>query len=48
VPHRGERNEPYMVTLVAEKVASLRKDTVENVIAQTDKNAQKLFLERVL
>lgn len=42
-PHRGQRNEPAWVGLVAEKVAEIRGLTLEKVAAQTTSNAQELF-----
>ncbi len=43
VPHRGERNEPAYVQLVAETVASIRGISVEDVAVATTANAIKLF-----
>ncbi|NEQ38761.1 MAG: TatD family hydrolase [Okeania sp. SIO3I5] len=43
VPKRGKRNEPAYVKYVAEKVAELRGVTLENLAAQTSKNACRLF-----
>jgi len=53
VPHplRGKRkrNEPAHVKLVAERLAELRGQTVEQIDALTSKNARRLFgLDRVL
>lgn len=42
-PYRGMRNEPGMVRLVAEKVASLRGLGVEQIIEATGCNAARLF-----
>ncbi len=42
-PHRGTTNLPLHVRLVAEKIASLRGITVEEVTAQTNQNAVDLF-----
>lgn len=42
-PHRGERNEPAMVELIACKVAELQNRTVDEVIAITDVNALRIF-----
>ncbi len=42
-PHRGERNEPWMVEFVAAKVAVLKGITVEEVDRVTTANAEKLF-----
>lgn len=42
-PYRGKRNEPARVRLVAEKIAELKGLSVEEVIAVTGANAQRLF-----
>ena len=45
VPHRGKRNEPAYVKLVAEKVLELRNDvsTIEELAEITSHNARRLF-----
>ncbi|MCL4548735.1 MAG: TatD family nuclease-associated radical SAM protein, partial [Bacteroidetes bacterium] len=43
VPHRGERNEPAYIKLVAEKIAEVHKLTVEDVGRSTSYNAHKFF-----
>jgi len=43
VPHRGKRNEPSMIRLVAEKIAEVHHVTVEDVARTTSFNAYKLF-----
>lgn len=43
VPHRGKRNEPAFVRLVAERVAAVRGLPVEEVIARTGENAARVF-----
>ncbi len=43
VPHRGKRNEPSFVTLVAERVAELRGMSVEDVARATTGNTTRLF-----
>lgn len=42
-PHRGTRNEPFYVTLVAEEIARLKGIPVEEVARQTTENAKRLF-----
>ncbi len=42
-PHRGKRNEPAWVTLVAEAVARLTGVSVEAIVRQTTANAVRLF-----
>lgn len=42
-PHRGERNEPARLRLIAERVAALRDIPVEEVAAVTTANAERLF-----
>jgi TatD DNase family protein len=43
-PHRGQRNEPAYVALVAEKVAQLQGRPLEEVAAVTTANGQRLFV----
>lgn len=43
VPHRGKRNEPAFVRLVAEKVAELKGIPLEAVAMATTENARRLF-----
>lgn len=43
VPHRGKTNKPVFVKHVAEFLAELRGDTVENIAATTTANFQHLF-----
>jgi TatD DNase family protein len=42
-PHRGKRNEPALVTLVAEEIARLKEISVEEVAKKTTENAKKIF-----
>lgn len=42
-PHRGQRNEPSWVRLVAAKLADLRGETIEQVLASTTRNARAFF-----
>jgi TatD DNase family protein len=44
VPHRGKRNEPAYVRLVAETVARVRELAVEALEAETDAAFRELFL----
>ncbi|MCF0178085.1 MAG: TatD family hydrolase [Bacteroidales bacterium] len=43
VPFRGKRNESSYITYVAEKIASIKEISVEEVDAVTTKNAEILF-----
>jgi hypothetical protein len=43
VPYRGKRNEPAHVKLVAEKIAAIRNQTIEEVIFMTTQNARRFF-----
>ncbi|MCF6351964.1 MAG: TatD family hydrolase [Cyclobacteriaceae bacterium] len=43
VPHRGKRNEPSYIKLVAEKIASIKAIAVEQVAEVTSQNTYKLF-----
>ncbi|MGB5338231.1 MAG: TatD family hydrolase [Gammaproteobacteria bacterium] len=43
VPHRGKANYPVFVRHVAEHIASLRKDSLENIAATTTDNFRTLF-----
>ncbi|EKD87543.1 MAG: hypothetical protein ACD_36C00030G0001 [uncultured bacterium] len=43
VPHRGSRNEPKYIPLIAKKIAELKKITPREVEEATTKNAQELF-----
>jgi TatD DNase family protein len=43
VPYRGKRNEPAFVRQVAERVAAVRGMPVEELIAVTGQNAQRVF-----
>ncbi len=42
-PHRGKRNEPAYVRLIADKIAFVRFCTIEQVISTTGENARRLF-----
>ena len=43
VPHRGKRNEPSYIPIIAEKVASVKGVSVEKLAEVTTKNALKIF-----
>jgi TatD DNase family protein len=43
VPHRGKRNEPAIVTYIADKIAEIHRTTREQVAQITAKNAVHLF-----
>lgn len=43
VPWRGKRNEPSYLPYTAQKIADLKKITIEEVAKQTSKNAMSLF-----
>ena len=43
VPHRGKRNEPAYIPLVAKKIASLKEVGLDEVAAKTTLNSLKLF-----
>ncbi|HBV76448.1 MULTISPECIES: TatD family hydrolase [Vibrio] len=46
-PHRGKRNEPSFMPLVAQRIADLREMSIEGVTQLTDRNTHSLFnLER--
>jgi TatD DNase family protein len=44
VPHKGERNEPFLVRLVAEKIAGVKGISLEEVADVTTRNATASFL----
>lgn len=43
VPHRGSRNEPKYIPLIAKKVAELHNISIRGIEEATTKNAQQLF-----
>jgi TatD DNase family protein len=42
-PHRGQRNEPAYVRLVAERIAALRRLPLDEIARATTANAERLF-----
>jgi len=43
VPHRGKRNEPAYIPLIAQKICELKKITLEELSAASNNNAIKIF-----
>ncbi|GAA0891005.1 TatD family hydrolase [Fulvivirga kasyanovii] len=43
VPHRGKRNEPAYIPIVAKKIATLQEKPLDEVASKTTANALKLF-----
>lgn len=43
VPHRGKRNESMYLPLIAEKIAEIKKISVQEVAEITSKNAEEIF-----
>ncbi len=43
VPHRGKRNEPAYVSLIAQVLAEVKETSVEEVARVTTENARRLF-----
>lgn len=42
-PHRGKQNEPAFLPFIAQKLAEIRKCTVEEIAELTTQNAERLF-----
>lgn len=45
VPYRGKRNEPSYIPIIAERVAALKKITLEELKQATTSNAHNLFIQ---
>ncbi len=43
IPHRGKRNEPDYLLLIAQKIAEIKKISVEEVAALTTQNSVEVF-----
>jgi TatD DNase family protein len=43
VPHRGERNEPAYIPLIAGKIAEICQLSLEKVALATQENAARVF-----
>lgn len=48
VPHRGKRNEPAYVQLVAQRVADLRQMSLQELVDKTNRNARRLYKNKGL
>ena len=46
VPHRGKRNEPSYIPLIAQRIVDLKKITIEELSHITNANAKRLFKEK--
>ena len=46
-PHRGKRNEPAYVVLIAEKLSELRAEPLEKIAASTTANAERLYFKAI-
>jgi TatD DNase family protein len=44
VPYRGKRNESTYIPLIAEKLATVKQMSLEEVALQTSQNAEKIFV----
>ncbi len=44
VPYRGKENQPAYIKYVAEEIANLRNEPVEDIIKMTTKNAERVFI----
>lgn len=42
-PHRGKRNEPSYIPLVAEKIATIKEVSIEQIAEVTSKNALRIY-----
>lgn len=43
VPHRGKRNEPAYIPLIAQRVADIKEMSLETLQRQTTRNAELVF-----
>jgi len=43
VPHRGKRNESSYIKIIAEKIATIKGISLDEVAEITTRNAEKLF-----
>jgi len=47
VPHRGKRNEPAYIPLIGQKIADIKKVSLEEVKEKTTLNAESLFNNKI-
>jgi TatD DNase family protein len=47
VPYRGKRNEPSYIALVANRIAELKSETLEEVKMATTNNAKTIFKKSI-
>ena len=43
VPHRGKRNEPWLVKIIAQEISKIKNISIKDIAEETTKNATKLF-----
>ena len=43
IPHRGKRNEPAMIKLIAEKIGEIKQVSTQKIIQSTTENALDFF-----
>jgi TatD DNase family protein len=43
IPHRGKRNSPEYIPLIAQRVGDLTRNTLEQVSKTTEENSRKIF-----
>lgn len=43
IPHRGKRNEPKLLRIIAEKISEIKSVPINEVILMTSENAKRLF-----
>ena len=43
VPHRGKRNEPWLVKIIAQEISKIKNISIKGIAEETTKNATKLF-----
>jgi TatD DNase family protein len=43
VPHRGKRNEPAYIPIIAQRIAEIKKISLDELQKKTTENATKIF-----